>query len=204
VGRETEALEFARKTIDVFEASGVDNVIVNVAGCGSLMKEYGYLLRDDPAYAERARAFSARVRDVSEFLQEVGVLAERHPLPVKVVYHDACHLAHGQQIRVQPRDVLQRIPGLTLTEVPRERDICCGSAGTYNMLEPETGRELGDRKARNVLEAGAQLLVTANPGCHLQIQSSLKRMGIEMPMAHVVELVDASIRGSSIETLGVR
>jgi len=201
VGREEEALRFARRTIDIFQRSGVDHVIVNVAGCGTMMKDYGYLLRDDPVYADRAKRFSETVRDVSEFLQELGPVAERHPLPISAVYHDACHLAHGQQIRKQPRQTLQQIPGLELKEVPREREICCGSAGTYNLLEPEPGQKLGERKARNVLDAKAQLLVTANPGCHLQIQSSLKRMGQTLPMAHVVELVDASIRGAPVESL---
>lgn len=201
VGREAEALRFARRTIDAFEAARVDTVVVNVAGCGSTMKEYGYLLRDDPAYADRARRFSERVRDVSELLEEMGPVAERHPLPVSVVYHDACHLQHGQGIRAQPRDALRRIPDLTLREVPRERDICCGSAGTYNILQPTPARELGDRKARAVLDAGAEILVTANPGCHLQIQAGLRRMNREMPAVHVIELIDASIRGASIASL---
>jgi glycolate oxidase iron-sulfur subunit len=201
VGREEEALRFARRTIDTFQDVAVETVVVNVAGCGSMMKEYGYLLRDDPKYADRARQFSAMVRDVSEFLQELDPVAKRHPLPLTAVYHDACHLAHGQQIRRQPRDMLQGIPGLVLKEVPRERDLCCGSAGTYNLLQPDTGRELGERKARAVLDAGAQLLVTANPGCQLQIQASLRRLGRPMPMAHVAEVLDASIRGMDVDTL---
>jgi glycolate oxidase iron-sulfur subunit len=201
VGREEEALTFARRTIDVFEAARVDNVIVNVAGCGSTMKSYGYLLRDDPSYAERARRFSDQVRDVSEFLQELGPIADRHPLPMSVVYHDACHLQHGQQIRKQPRELLRQVPQLELREVPREREICCGSAGTYNLLEPQPAMELGERKARNVLAAGARLLVTANPGCHLQIQASLKRLGERLPAAHVMEVLDASIRGLPPESL---
>ncbi|MBV9280609.1 MAG: 4Fe-4S dicluster domain-containing protein [Chloroflexi bacterium] len=200
-GREEEALRFARKTIDVFEAADVDAVVVNVSGCGSLMREYGYLFRDEPAYAERARRFADRVRDASEFLQELGPAADRQALALTAVYHDACHLQHGQQIRRQPRESLKQIPDLALREVPREREICCGSAGTYNMLEPEAGRELGERKARNVLAAGAQLMVTSNPGCHLQIQASLKRLGESMPMAHVMEVVDASIRGAPVESL---
>jgi glycolate oxidase iron-sulfur subunit len=202
VGREKEALEFARKTVDVFDAADVDNVVVNVAGCGSLMKEYGYLLRDDPAYAEGAERFAAKVRDASELLQELGPVAERHPLPLSVVYHDACHLQHGQQIRKQPRETLKQIPDLELKEVPREREICCGSAGTYNMLEPEPAAELGERKARNVLAARAQLLVTANPGCQLQIEAALKRLGETQTRAvHVMEVVDASIRGLPAQTL---
>jgi glycolate oxidase iron-sulfur subunit len=195
VGREREALDFARRTIDTFERAGVDLVAVNVAGCGSMMKEYGYLLRDDPAYADRARAFSERVRDVSELLCELGPVAERRPLELSVVYHDACHLLHGQKISQPPRELLRQIPGLTVREVPRERDICCGSAGTYNLLQPTAGRELGDRKARNVLDAGAQLLVTANPGCHLQIQAGLRRLGHRLPAAHVMDVLDASLRG---------
>jgi glycolate oxidase iron-sulfur subunit len=200
VGREEEALRFARRTIDTFLDAAVETVVVNVAGCGSMMKEYGYLLRDDPKYAERARLFSSKVRDVSEFLQELDPLVERHPLPMTAVYHDACHLAHGQQIRQQPRAVLKGIPELILKEIPRERDICCGSAGTYNLLQPKTGRELGERKARAVLDTGAQLLVAANPGCQLQIQASLRREGQPMPMAHVVEVLDASIQGVRAET----
>jgi glycolate oxidase iron-sulfur subunit len=201
VGREKEALAFARKTIDVFESAGVDAVVVNVAGCGSMMKRYGDLLADDPAYAERARHFADKVRDASELLEELGPQAERHPLPVTAVYHDACHLAHGQQITRQPRASLRRIPDLVLREVPRERDICCGSAGTYNLLEPDAGRELGERKARNILDADAQLLVTANPGCHLQIEASLRRMGKSLPAVHVMQAVDASIRGDPVASL---
>lgn len=199
-GREEESLNFARKTIDTFEEYDLDNVIVNAAGCGSTMKEYGHLLRDDPEYAERAKEFSAKVKDVTEFLQELGPVAERHPLPVSVAYHDACHLAHAQGIRSQPRQSLKQIPGMDVREI-REAEICCGSAGIYNMVEPEAASELGERKAKNVLAAGAQMLVTANPGCTLQIRASLKKLGQDMPMAHPVEVVDASLRGEPVETL---
>jgi glycolate oxidase iron-sulfur subunit len=200
-GREEEAMRFARQTIDIFQGAGIDTLAVNVAGCGSAMKEYGYLLRDDPQYAERARRFSAGVRDVSELLQEMGPVARRHSLPLSVVYHDACHLAHGQRITRQPRELLRAIPELVVKEVPREREICCGSAGVYNLLEPDASLALGERKAQNVLDAGAQLLVTANPGCHLQIQASLLRMGMVLPAAHVMQVVDASIRGLPVEAL---
>jgi glycolate oxidase iron-sulfur subunit len=200
-GREEEAMRFARRTIDTFEATGVDNVAVNAAGCGSAMKEYGYLLRIDPRYAERAHRFAEKVRDVSELLQEIGPAAERHPMPVSIVYHDACHLAHGQGITRQPRELLRQIPDLTVKEVPREREICCGSAGVYNLLEHEASQALGERKAQNVLDAGAQLLVTANPGCHLQIQAGLRRMGTSLPAAHVMQVLDASIRGLPPEAL---
>ena len=200
-GREEESLDFARKTIDTFEGLDLDNVVVNAAGCGSTMKEYGYLLRDDPQYAERAKAFSAKVRDVSEFLQELGPVAERNPLPVTAAYHDACHLAHAQGVRKEPRQTLKQIPGIDVKEI-REAEICCGSAGIYNMVEPEPAAELGERKANNVLKTGAQIIVTSNPGCMLQIQASLKKMGHGgLPMAHPVEVLDASLRGEPVETL---
>jgi glycolate oxidase iron-sulfur subunit len=200
-GREEESLDFARKTIDTFEDLDLDNVVVNAAGCGSTMKEYGYLLRDDPEYAERAKDFSAKVRDVSEFLQELGPVAERNPLPVTAAYHDACHLAHAQGVRKQPRQTLKQIPGMDVKEI-REAEVCCGSAGIYNMVEPEPAAELGERKANNILKTGAQVIVTSNPGCMLQIQSSLKRMGHgTLPMAHPVEVLDASLRGEPVETL---
>jgi glycolate oxidase iron-sulfur subunit len=200
-GREEESLDFARKTIDTFEDLNLDNIVVNAAGCGSTMKEYGYLLRDDPEYAQRAKAFSAKVRDVSEFLQELGPVAERNPLPVTAAYHDACHLAHAQGVRKQPRQTLKQIPGIEIKEI-REAEICCGSAGIYNMVEPEPAAELGKRKANNILKTGAQMIVTSNPGCMLQIQSSLKKMGHGgLPMAHPVEVLDASLRGEPVERL---
>jgi glycolate oxidase iron-sulfur subunit len=200
-GREEESLDFARKTIDTFEDLDLDNVVVNAAGCGSTMKEYGYLLRDDPDYAGRAEAFSEKVRDISEFLQELGPVAERHPLPVTAAYHDACHLAHGQGVRKQPRQTLKQIPGMDVKEIA-EAEVCCGSAGIYNMVEPEPAAELGERKANNILKTGAQAIVTSNPGCMLQIQASLKKMGhAGIPMVHPVEVLDASLRGEPVETL---
>jgi glycolate oxidase iron-sulfur subunit len=203
-GRESEASRYARRTIAVFEAAGVDTVVVNAAGCGSSMKEYGHLLRDDPKWAERAARFSAKVRDATEFLAELGPRAERQPLPVAVAYHDACHLAHAQGIRQPPRELLGAIPGLELREIS-EAEICCGSAGVYNLFEPEPAAELGERKARNLLATGADLLATANPGCLLQLRASLARLGERLPMAHVMEVVDAAIRGAPAgELLGGR
>jgi glycolate dehydrogenase iron-sulfur subunit len=199
-GREEEFQRFARKLIDAFEDAEVDNIVINAAGCGSTLKEYGYLLRDDPEYAGRASAFAEKVLDVSELIQDLGPVAERHPLPVAAAYHDACHLAHGQGIRKQPRQTLKQIPGMDVREI-KEAEICCGSAGIYNMVEPEPATELGDRKARNILNTGARMIVTANPGCMLQIQASLRRMGESMPMAHPVEVLDASIRGEPVEAL---
>jgi glycolate oxidase iron-sulfur subunit len=199
-GREEESLNFARKTIDTFEQENLDAVIVNAAGCGSTMKEYGYLLRDDPEYAQRAEAFSEKVKDVSEFLAELEPVADRHPLPVPIAYHDACHLGHAQGVRKQPRQVLKEVPGLEIREI-KEAEICCGSAGIYNMVEPEPAAELGERKAKNVLATGARMLVTSNPGCILQIQASLKKMGHDMLARHPMEILDASIRGEPVETL---
>ncbi len=199
-GREEEAQRYARRTIAAFEAVGVDAVVVNAAGCGSSMKQYGDLLRDDPAWAERAASFAAKVRDATEFLAELGPAAERHPLPLAVAYHDACHLAHAQGIRQPPRDLLGAVPGLELREI-EEAEICCGSAGVYNLMEPRPAAELGERKARHVLDARADLLATANPGCLLQLRASLARLGERLPMAHVMEVLDAAIRGAPADEL---
>ncbi len=192
-GREEESVERAKALISVFERAGVDVIAVNVAGCGSSMKEYGELLADDPAWADRAAAFSAKVRDVSEVLADAleDSRAPRHRVDARVVYHDACHLGHAQKVRAQPRDVLRSIPGVALAELP-EAEICCGSAGIYNLLQPEAAADLGRRKADNIRGTGADVLVTANPGCLLQIRKYLEG---ELPMLHPVQLLDASIRG---------
>ncbi|MET7991832.1 heterodisulfide reductase-related iron-sulfur binding cluster [Amycolatopsis sp. NPDC005232] len=200
-GREEEAQSFARKLIDTFAAAGVEQVVVNAAGCGSAMKEYADLLADDPAYAERARGFAEGVRDITEFLVERGTVATRHPLPVMIAYHDACHLGHAQAIRTQPRALLRDIPELLLREIA-EAELCCGSAGIYNLLQPEAAGELGDRKARNVLATGAPLLVTANPGCLMQLAASAERLGAQLKVAHTVEVLDASIRGLAADAVG--
>jgi glycolate oxidase iron-sulfur subunit len=194
-GREQEAQRYARRLIDTFDAAAVDAVVVNAAGCGSAMKEYGRLLRDDPEYAARATAFGDRVKDVSEFLVELGPVALRHPVEASVAYHDACHLSHAQQVRSQPRQLLAAIPGLDLREVP-DAEICCGSAGVYNVLNPTAADELGDRKAASLRATGAGTVVTANPGCLLQIRSALERAGTPLRMVHTVEVLDASIRGT--------
>jgi glycolate oxidase iron-sulfur subunit len=190
-GREPEALLRARRLIDVFERVDVDAIVVNVAGCGSTMKEYGRLLRDNPRYAERAAAFSAKVRDISELLADLEPVAPRHPIEARVAYHDACHLAHGQRIRLQPRAVLRTIPGLEVTDIP-EAEICCGSAGIYNMVQPDAGAELGRRKIANVMSVAPDAVATANPGCLLQLRRYLPG---PVPMFHPIQLVDASIRG---------
>ena len=199
-GRHAEAQAFARALVDAFEGAGVDYVVVNSAGCGSSMKEYAELLEDDPAYASRAAEFAERVRDVTEVLVELGPVATRHPLPVTVAYHDACHLAHAQGVRTPPRELLGQIPRLELREI-NEGSLCCGSAGVWNLLNPEPASELGDRKAANVSQTMADLLVTANPGCLMQISSALRRSGTEMATAHTVQVLDASIAGRSADVL---
>lgn len=193
-GREEEALAFARETIAAFEREPVDAIIVNAAGCGSNMKDYGRLFADDPAWAARAAAFSAKVRDVHEFLAALPPAAARHPLRGRVAYHDSCHLAHAQGIRQQPRTLLAGIPGLELIEIP-DGDQCCGSAGIYNLVEPESSEEIGARKVDNVLSVQPDLLASANPGCTLQIQKLLRQRDRTLPAAHPIEILDASIAG---------
>ncbi len=194
-GRLDEARAFARRTIEVFERAGVERIAVNAAGCGSSMKEYGQLLVGDPAWAERARAFSARVRDVTEIVSELGPpRAPRHPLALRVAYHDACHLAHAQGVRQPPRDLLRSIPGIEILPFA-EQEICCGSAGIYNLVEPGAARELGDRKAGHIDAVSPDLVATANPGCMLQMATASARLGRAWPIRHPIEILDASIRG---------
>jgi glycolate oxidase iron-sulfur subunit len=198
-GREPAALDAARHLIEVFERNGVNVIAVNSGGCGSAMKEYAHLLRDDPEFAERAKVFAAKCRDVSELIAELGFETPVHPVQSKIAYHDPCHLQHAQGIRSQPRQLLNAIPGLELIELP-ESAICCGSAGIFNLTEPETARQLADRKAQHIINSGAQALVSANPGCLLHIASGLKRAGHPLPMFHVVQIIDAALGLSSIDT----
>jgi glycolate oxidase iron-sulfur subunit len=191
-GYDEEAAELAKQTIAAFE--GYDHVVVNAAGCGSAMKDYGHLLRDDAEWAERGAAFAARVRDVTELLHEAGPRAPRHPVALRAAYHDACHLAHAQGVRLQPRELLAAIPGLELVEPP-EWELCCGSAGVYNMLQPEPAAALGERKARNLLATGAEAVIAGNPGCALQIAAHSERLGRRLRVYHPVELLLTSIEG---------
>ena len=198
-GREDEARAFARRTIEAFEAVGVERVVVNAAGCGSSMKEYDRLLADDPAWAERARAFCAKVRDINEVLVELGPpRAVRHPIELRVAYHDACHLAHAQGVRAQPRELLRQIPGIELLPF-EEPELCCGSAGIYNLVEPEPARELGKRKLQNINAVRPDVIATANPGCTLQLMSVAAEQGKVIRVLHPIELIDASIRGGQVE-----
>jgi glycolate oxidase iron-sulfur subunit len=190
-GVEDEAIALAKETIAAYE--DFEYVAVNVAGCGSGMKDYAHLLADDPEWAERAAAFSARVRDVAELLAEHEPRARRHPLPLRVAYHDACHLAHAQKVRIQPRELLRGIPALELLE-PADWEICCGSAGIYNLVQPDAAAELGARKAANLVATGADAVAAGNPGCALQIAAHLD--GRELPIYHPMTLLDHSIRGT--------
>jgi len=193
-GRRAEAANFARKLIETFERASVDAIVVNSAGCGSAMKEYADLLSGEPAWAERAAALAALVADFSEFVVRLGPTAARHALPITVAYHDACHLAHAQRITSQPRDLLRAIPDLTVTELA-DPGTCCGSAGIYNLVQPEAARALGARKAAAVADSAADLVVSANPGCALQIAAALGAVGHPVPVAHLAQVLDASIMG---------
>lgn len=195
-GEKAQAQALARQMIDSFENADVDFVIINAAGCGHTLKDYGHILADDPAYAQRAKDFAAKVRDVQEFLAEVGLTTELHPLqnqPLVTVYQDACHLLHGQKISRQPRQLLQQIPGLTLRE-PLDAALCCGSAGVYNMLQPEVAAELGQMKATALVNTGATLIASSNPGCSLQIKQALEKQGKTVLLRHPMQLLDAAIR----------
>jgi glycolate oxidase iron-sulfur subunit len=188
-GVEETARQMARYNIDVFEKSQLEAIIVNSAGCGSALKEYGELLKDDPKYAEKAHAFSEKVRDVSEFLVQIDFAKPRIGLQKKVAYDDPCHLLHGQGVKFQPREILRAIPGLNLIEF-RESDWCCGSAGIYNITHNDLSMRLLDRKMAHIKITGADLIATANPGCILQLQTGVKRAGLDMDVVHVVELLD--------------
>jgi glycolate oxidase iron-sulfur subunit len=197
-GRLDEGKAFAHRLVDAFE--DVDLVVVNASGCGSHLKELGWLLGD-----ERAQAFAAKVRDVGELLAETPPRASRHPLAMTVALQDSCHLRHAQALPLASRSSLARIPGLEVVE-PEEQDLCCGSAGIYNVVQAQAARELGERKAGHVLATGAQAYASANPGCLVQISSALRRAKRQLPALHPIELVDASIRnlGSARLLTGTR
>ncbi|MDX2212526.1 MAG: heterodisulfide reductase-related iron-sulfur binding cluster [Oculatellaceae cyanobacterium bins.114] len=200
-GQEVQAQTLARQMIDSFADTNVDAIIINAAGCGHTLKEYGHLLQDDLAYRDRAKAFASKVKDVQEFLGAIGLTASLSPLqdkPLTLVYQDACHLLHGQKISLQPRQLLRQIPGVTLRE-PIDAALCCGSAGVYNMLQPDVAEELGRQKVDNLLNTGATLIASSNPGCSLQIQKHLHQTGKIIPVMHPVRLLDYAIRGVRLE-----
>lgn len=192
--------QLARHNIDIFESYSCDAIIINSAGCGSNLKEYGHLLRDDAAYAERARAFSARVKDISEFLLSLDPYTPAGELPCTVAYHDACHLAHGQKIKQQPRQLLKRIPGLKLVEL-KEADWCCGSAGIYNITNQEMASTLLERKMQNIIASQASIIATGNPGCMMQIALGARSRGLNLQVLHPVQLLDEAYRAGGLYNL---
>ncbi|MDQ7844761.1 MAG: heterodisulfide reductase-related iron-sulfur binding cluster [Armatimonadota bacterium] len=187
---ETVAMKaMARRNIDVFLNARVDAVVVNAAGCGAAMKEYGHLLRDDPAYAEKAAQFSRLVQDASEFLADLGLVGPLGPVPLTVTYQDPCHLAHGQKVRAQPRRLLTAIPGLRLVEMEAS-DRCCGSAGIYNVTHAAMSGALLEEKLVSIERTGAEAVVAPNPGCMVQLLSGVRRRGLKMPVYHLLDLLD--------------
>jgi glycolate oxidase iron-sulfur subunit len=191
--QEEPARQLAAVNCQAVPVQDVDAIIVNAAGCGAMLKDYGHLLND-----AAGKAFAAKVRDISEFLVELGPVKPVHPLPIKAVYHDACHLCHAQQIRKQPRQLLEMIPGLQLLPL-NESEICCGAAGSYNLTEPEMAERLGQRKARNILDTGAEAVFTGNVGCLLQIGRYLRAEKREIWAAHPVDALWASYSGARSE-----
>jgi glycolate dehydrogenase iron-sulfur subunit len=183
-----QARRQARQNIDVFLATGADHIITNAAGCGSTLKEYHHLLSEDPAYADKAKQFVAKVRDVSEFLGSIDLVPPAHPVRLRVAYQDACHLAHAQGIRVQPRKLLSCIPGLELVNL--RSDTCCGSAGIYNIVQPEMADALLRRKMNDILATGAEAVATGNAGCMMQLRLGARQYGPKVEVMHVVDLLD--------------
>jgi glycolate oxidase iron-sulfur subunit len=198
-GEEAAAIDLAKKTIDVFDRASVDTIVTNAAGCGSNVKEYGHLLRDDPKYAERGQEFAAKSKDISEVLTELEPRGKRYPLKLRVAFHDSCHLQHAQGVCSEPRALLSSIPGLELAEIP-ESAICCGSAGIYNLVQPDAAKSLGDRKAELVSQIAPDVVATGNPGCILQLQSSLARQHQRIPVVHTIQILDASLGSRSLNS----
>jgi glycolate oxidase iron-sulfur subunit len=181
----------AKQNIDAFLEAGVEAIIVNAAGCGAAMKEYDYLLRDDPAYAQEAKRFSALVKDAGEFLAGLGLVGRLGRLEMTVTYQDPCHLAHGQRVRAQPRTLLQAIPGLKLAEMDGA-DRCCGSAGIYNITHPGMSQSILNEKMRSVVATRADAVVAPNPGCMLQLRYGARQHGAGLEVFHLMDLLDRS------------
>lgn len=197
-GMPNQARELARKNIEAFEQAGDGAIVVNAAGCGSALKEYGHLLKDDPDWSERAKTFASRVVDVNELLDQQPLVPPTHRIDAKVTLQEPCHLVHAQRISAQPRSLLRQIPGLELVEM-HESSLCCGSAGIYNITRPHMADALGDRKATNAIATGADAVVTSNPGCHMQLRTSLLRNGSEQPVEHIVSLLDEAYGGKAAD-----
>ncbi|MGH7176841.1 MAG: (Fe-S)-binding protein [Tepidisphaeraceae bacterium] len=193
-GAHEQAASLARRNIDAFAECGADFIVTNVAGCGAMLREYDQLLRDDPAYAARAKEFSSRVRDVCAMVAHLGLPPMKHPIDQSITYHDACHLVHAQRVSVEPRELLARVPGLRIIPLP-ESDMCCGAAGTYNLTQPEMSERLADRKLENIALTGATACVTGNVGCAMQIRAHAARRGLRLHVVHPVALIHRSLFG---------
>jgi glycolate oxidase iron-sulfur subunit len=192
------AAEFARRNVDAFlpvNGPGVDFIATNIAGCGAMLREYGFVLRDDPRYAQRAGDFAGRVRDISEVLLSLDLPEMKHAIDRTATYHDACHLAHAQKVTAAPRSLLDKIPGLKLVPLP-ECDMCCGAAGTYNLTQPEMSERLAERKLKNIAYTGASTCITGNVGCAMQIQSQAEARGYKLRVVHPVQLLHQAIFGA--------
>ena len=187
-GDKLNALSLARHNIDVFGKLELDALIINAAGCGAMMKEYGELFKDDPAYRDKAARLTEKMKDVAEFVGSIPLTPPTREVRAKVTYHDACHLAHGQGVREQPRALLRAIPGLTFANLP-ESDWCCGSAGTYNLTQPEMAARLLERKVGNIQATEADVVVTGNPGCLMQIRAGLQQHGLPIQAVHTIDLL---------------
>ena len=187
------ARQMARRTLDAFDLDRLDAIITNAAGCGTHLKNYGHLLHDDPVYAKRAAQWSAKLRDIHEWLAEIGIRAPAASTPQTVTYHDACHLCHGQKITRQPRQVLTAIPGLKLVGLP-ESTWCCGSAGIYNITQPEMSQKLLARKISNIEKTGATVVASANPGCSIQLQAGLGQASKAWRIVHPISLLAEAYR----------
>jgi len=199
-GMMKEARQLARVNIEAF-GDGREPIIITAAGCGAALKEYGFLLKDDPDFAERAVVFSERVQDVTEYLAGRAMTRPSHSVTGIVTYQEPCHLAHAQRITAQPRILLEMVPGLQLEEM-NESSMCCGSAGIYNIIRKTMADELGDRKAAHIAATSATTVVTANPGCAMQLRTSLRRNGTEMPIRHIVEILDEAYGGEESANRG--
>jgi glycolate oxidase iron-sulfur subunit len=200
-GMMDEARRLARTNIDAFEQAGDGAVVVTAAGCGAALKEYDHLLKDDPAYRDRARAFTERIQDISELLGTADLVPPSENVQLDVTYQEPCHLAHAQRITTQPRSILSAIPGLSLTEM-RESSLCCGSAGIYNIIRREMADDLGDRKAASIRDTGVKTVITANPGCHMQLRTSLRRNGVESEVKHIAQVLDEAYGGEAAARRG--
>jgi glycolate oxidase iron-sulfur subunit len=196
-GQLQQAKTLARQMVDAFAVYDLDAILITASGCGHTLKEYGHILGKDPHYQEKAAQFAAKVKDIQEFLAQVGLTAPLHPLqpdPLVLVYQDACHMLHGQRLSQEPRQLLRQIPGLELRD-PVDAALCCGSSGVYNLLQPEVADELGSQKVANLLNTGAQGIVSANIGCRLQIQKHLRLQGkAGIPIYHPMELLDRALQ----------